>query len=94
MGDISKKQINNSLSCHSHVPFGPRKYVAMCHRGPAPGRRISLITAMRIRDQEFLLSSGSTDHLQQISTDTCDLHQPNQRFLPSIDMQSQDPESP
>ncbi|KAH0892790.1 hypothetical protein HID58_055219 [Brassica napus] len=70
------------------------KYVAMRHRGPAPGRQISLITAMRIRDQEFLLPSGATDHLQQISTDTTDLHQPNLRVLPSIDMQGQDPESP
>ncbi|KAF3549321.1 hypothetical protein DY000_02007251 [Brassica cretica] len=68
------------------------KYVAMCHRGPAPGRQISLITAMRIRDQEFLLQSGATDHLQQISADTSDLHQPNVRVLPSIDMQGQDPE--
>ncbi|KAF3590489.1 hypothetical protein DY000_02021835 [Brassica cretica] len=63
-------------------------------RGHAPERQISLITAMRIQDQEFLLSSGATDHLQQISTDTSDLHQPNLRFLPSIDMQGQDSESP
>ena len=62
----------------------------MCHRGPAPGRQSSLITAMRIRDQEFLLQSGATDHLQQISGDTSDLHQPNVRVLPSIDMQGQD----
>ncbi|KAF3554768.1 hypothetical protein F2Q69_00011919 [Brassica cretica] len=55
--------------------------------------QISLITAMRIRDQEFLLQSGATDHLQQISEDTSDLHQPNVRVLPSIDMQGQDPES-
>ncbi|WZZ35183.1 hypothetical protein YC2023_018584 [Brassica napus] len=48
-------------------------------RGHAPGRQISLITAMRIQDQEFLLPSGATDHLQQISTDTSDLHQPNLR---------------
>ncbi|KAH0871915.1 hypothetical protein HID58_069277, partial [Brassica napus] len=32
--------------------------------------------------------------LQQISTDTSDLHQPNLGVLPSIDMQGQDPESP
>ncbi|KAF3539200.1 hypothetical protein F2Q69_00023084 [Brassica cretica] len=69
------------------------KYVAMHQRGPAPGRHISLITAMRIQDQEFLLPSGATDHLQQISTNTSDLHQPNLRVLPSIDMQGQDPES-
>ncbi|KAH0868803.1 hypothetical protein HID58_075825, partial [Brassica napus] len=61
--------------------------------GPAPGRRISLITAMRIRDQEFLLPSGAPDHLQHISTDTSDLHQPNLQVLPSIDMRGQDPES-
>ncbi|KAF2591736.1 hypothetical protein F2Q70_00038630 [Brassica cretica] len=42
----------------------------MCHRGPAPRRKISRITAMQIRDQEFLLPSGATDHLQQIPTDT------------------------
>ncbi|WZZ44806.1 hypothetical protein YC2023_041065 [Brassica napus] len=61
----------------------------MCHRGPAPGRRISLITAMQIRAQEFLLLSWATDHLHQTSTDTSDLHQPNLRVLPSIDMQGQ-----
>ncbi|KAH0892845.1 hypothetical protein HID58_055274 [Brassica napus] len=65
----------------------------MCHRGHAPGRRMSLITAMRIQDQEFLLPSGATYHLQQISTDTSDLHQPNLQVLPSIDMRGQDPES-
>ncbi|KAF3556065.1 hypothetical protein F2Q69_00013130 [Brassica cretica] len=63
-------------------------------RGPTPERQISLITAMRIQDQEFLLPSGATYHLEQISTDTSDLYQPNLRFLPSIDMQGQDPESP
>ncbi|KAH0898847.1 LOW QUALITY PROTEIN: hypothetical protein HID58_048415 [Brassica napus] len=57
-------------------------------------QEISLITAMRIRDQEFLLPSGAIDYLQQISTDTSDLHQPNLTVLPSIEMQGQDPESP
>ncbi|KAH0893184.1 hypothetical protein HID58_055613 [Brassica napus] len=47
----------------------------MCHRGPAPGRQISLTTALRIRDQKFLLPSGAKDHLQKISTDISDLHQ-------------------
>ncbi|KAG2247383.1 hypothetical protein Bca4012_089468 [Brassica carinata] len=56
-------------------------------------QEISLITAMRIPDQEFLLQSGATDHLQQISIDTSDLHQPNLRVLPFIDMQGKDPES-
>ncbi|KAL0837073.1 hypothetical protein Bca101_088963 [Brassica carinata] len=37
------------------------------NRGPTPGRQISLITAMRIQDQEFLLPSGATDHLQQVN---------------------------
>ncbi|KAH0903443.1 LOW QUALITY PROTEIN: hypothetical protein HID58_042946, partial [Brassica napus] len=69
------------------------KYVAICHRGPAPGRQISLITTMRIPDQEFLLQSGAIDHLQQISIETSDLHQPNLRVLPFIDMQGKDPES-
>ncbi|KAF2582691.1 hypothetical protein F2Q68_00004750 [Brassica cretica] len=82
-----------SFPCPGHVPSGPMKYVAMCHRGPAPGRRISLITTMQIRAQEFLLPSGATDHLQQTSTDTSDLHQPNLRVLPSIDMQGQGPKS-
>ena len=49
---------------------------------------------MRIRDPEFLLPSGATDHLQQISTDISDLHQPNLRVLLSIDMQGKDPDSP
>ncbi|KAF2537182.1 hypothetical protein F2Q68_00021084 [Brassica cretica] len=43
--------------------------------------------------QELLHPSGAIDHLQQISTNTSDLHQPNLRVLPSIDMQGQDPES-
>ncbi|KAF3608998.1 hypothetical protein DY000_02049167 [Brassica cretica] len=73
---------------------GYREYVTMRPRGPAPGRHISLITAMQIQDQEFLLPSRATDHLQQISTNTSDLHWPNLRVLPSIDMQAQDPESP
>ncbi|KAF2584254.1 hypothetical protein F2Q70_00036212 [Brassica cretica] len=85
----------SDLSClrlNGNLPL-IRKYVAICHRGPAPGRQISLITAMRIPDQEFLLQSGATDHLQQISIDTSDLHQPNLRVLPFIDMQGKDPES-
>ncbi|KAF2571964.1 hypothetical protein F2Q70_00004231 [Brassica cretica] len=82
MGHISKKSINNSFSCPGHVPFGSRKHVAMCHRGPSPGRQISLTTIMGIRNQEFLLQRGATDNLQQISTDTSDLHQPNIRVLP------------
>ncbi|KAF3565758.1 hypothetical protein DY000_02015939 [Brassica cretica] len=82
MGHISKKSINNLFSCPGHVPFGSRKHVAMCHRGPSPGRQISLITTMGIRNQEFLLQRGATDNLQQISTDTSDLHQPNIRVLP------------
>ncbi|KAF3514157.1 hypothetical protein F2Q69_00006400 [Brassica cretica] len=57
------------------------------------GRRISLITAMQIRAQEFLLLSWATDHLQQTSTDTSDLHQPNLRVLPFIDMQGHGLES-
>ncbi|WZZ78102.1 hypothetical protein YC2023_098674 [Brassica napus] len=52
-------------------------YVTMRSRDPAPGIQISLITAMRIQDQDLLLPTGATDHLQQISTDTSDLHQPN-----------------
>ncbi|KAF3552138.1 hypothetical protein DY000_02006817 [Brassica cretica] len=67
------------------------RYPIMAHISK---KQISLITAMQIRGQEFLLPSGATDHLQQISTDTSGLHQPNLRFLPSIDMQGQDPESP
>ncbi|KAF2570091.1 hypothetical protein F2Q70_00003873 [Brassica cretica] len=66
----------------------------MRQRGPVPGRQMSLITAIRIQDQEFLIPSGATYHLQQISTDSSDLHQPNLRFLPSIDMQGPDPKSP
>ncbi|KAF3590982.1 hypothetical protein DY000_02020529 [Brassica cretica] len=34
----------------------------MRHQAPAPERHTSLITAMRIRDQEFQLSSGATYH--------------------------------
>ncbi|KAF3601617.1 hypothetical protein F2Q69_00035877 [Brassica cretica] len=85
--------MDNSFPFPGHMPFGSKKYVAMRQRGPAPGRQISLNTAMRIQDQEFLPPSGATDHLQQISTNTSDLHQPNLRVLPSIDMQGHDPES-
>ncbi|KAF3558253.1 hypothetical protein F2Q69_00013880 [Brassica cretica] len=88
---VVRRRIGHHASTKCLVP--PGEGMTMCHRGPAPGRRISLITTMQIRAQEFLLPSAATDHLPQTSTDTSDLHQLNLRVLPSIDMQGQGPKS-
>ncbi|WZZ27679.1 hypothetical protein YC2023_011080 [Brassica napus] len=94
---VVRRRINLHASTKGLVPpeEGMRKIAVFTQLlpSPAPGRQISLITTMRIPDQEFLLQSGAIDHLQQISIETSDLHQPNLRVLPFIDMQGKDPES-